>query len=230
MKRRLLLAFFALMSAITLSPVSEVFAAASNPSAESWIQQRIRVFYSQARNLDPQVLRVGLVAYIRARQQGLDNKQLLTIIDYTKPSSEPRLYVLDLKRDKVLFNTWVSHGRNSGEVNSTSFSNQPGSLKSSIGVFRTDEPYIGGHGYSLRLVGLEPGINDNAYQRDIVVHGAWYVGPHIAKQIGRLGRSWGCPAVNQQLAKPIIDTIKGNTLIVAYYYDQNWLSHSNFVA
>ncbi|TAK72853.1 MAG: murein L,D-transpeptidase catalytic domain family protein, partial [Gammaproteobacteria bacterium] len=104
-----------------------------------------------------------------------------------------------------------------------------GSLKSSLGVFVTDEPYMGGDGYSLRLKGLEPGVNDNAYRRDVVIHGAWYVDPSVARQYGEMGRSWGCPAVGKELAKPIIDTIKGNTVLFAYYPDQHWLSHSHYL-
>lgn len=231
MKGRLLLFLLTLLGLVGWGPFY-----AYSPIIEqqfgsyAWIQQHIRIFYAQARNIDPNVLRVSLTAYVKARARGLDDKQLLTIIDYSKPSDQRRMFVLDLKRDKVLFNTWVSHGRNSGDIHSTSFSNEPGSLKSSIGVFSTEEPYIGGNGYSLRLIGLEPGINDNAYRRDIVLHGAWYVDPEVARRYGRIGRSWGCPAVKQELAQPLIDTIKGNTLIVAYYNDLNWLSRSNFIA
>jgi L,D-transpeptidase-like protein len=155
---------------------------------------------------------------------------LLTIIDYSKISSEKRLWVIDLNREKVLFNTWVSHGKNSGSLSATSFSNQPGSLKSSIGVFLTDTtPYMGGNGYSLRLKGLERGINDNAYRRDIVVHGAWYVAPDVARRYGQIGRSWGCPAVSEKLAHPIIDTIKNRTLVFVYSHDRYWLNRSTFL-
>lgn len=191
----------------------------------------MQIINSQADNIDSHVLKAGLLAYIHARQQGLDNKHLLTIIDYSKPSSERRLWVLDLKNGKVLFNTWVSHGKNSGNVMATSFSNRSGSLKSSIGVFLTHgQPYYGGNGYSLRLSGLEPGINDNAYSRAIVVHGAWYVDPGVIKRFGQLGRSWGCPAVGVETAKPLINTIKDNTLVLMYYPDKKWIKHSTFLA
>jgi hypothetical protein len=196
-----------------------------------WINQQIKIINAQATNLDPQVLKLGLQAYLKLRQQGLDDQQLMTIIDYSKPSTERRLWVVDLKHEKVLFNTWVTHGRNSGSMNPDSFSNQPGSLKSSLGVFLTDiDGYEGGNGYSLRLVGLEHGINDNAYRRDIVVHGAWYAHPNVIKKYGVLGRSWGCPAVSVETAKPLIDTIKKKTLVFVYYPDQNWLKRSNFLA
>ncbi len=198
---------------------------------QEWINKEINRIQAQASNLDTAVLKLSLNAYLNARRRGMDSKQLLTIIDYSKPSSEKRLWVVDLKRAKVLFNTWVTHGKNSGKVNSTSFSNQPGSLKSSIGVFlTTHETYVGGNGYSLRMQGLERGINDNAYRRDIVFHGAPYAAGDVAEKYGLLGRSWGCPAVNEKMARPLIDTIKDNTLVVAYYPDRNWLKNSTFLA
>ncbi|MEO8401996.1 MAG: murein L,D-transpeptidase catalytic domain family protein [Gammaproteobacteria bacterium] len=199
-------------------------------SAE-WLQKEIKTINSQADNINPKVLRLSLTAYLRARQKGMDRKQLLTIIDYSKPSTERRLWVVDLRSAEVLFNTWVTHGKNSGKVNATSFSNQPGSLKSSLGVFlTTKETYVGGNGYSLRMQGLERGINDNAYRRDIVFHGAWYAAGQTVKKYGLLGRSWGCPAVSEDTAKPLIDTIKDNTLVVAYYPDRHWLQSSTFLA
>jgi len=230
---RYLIAFFVFFSITGWGPFSFF---SSRPIEEpvgtqAWIEKETHLINSQADNLDPDVLKLGLNAYLNARKKGLDRKQLLTIIDYSKPSTERRLWVVDLKRAKVLFNTWVTHGKNSGKVNATSFSNQPGSLKSSIGVFLTTrETYVGGNGYSLRMQGLERGINDNAYRRDIVFHGAWYAAGNIVKKYGLLGRSWGCPAVSEDTARPLIDTIKDNTLVVAYYPDRNWLRNSSFLA
>lgn len=201
------------------------------PGSEQWVEQQMKHISSQAENISNNVLKLGLVAYINAREQGIAHKQLLTIIDYSKPSSERRLWVIDLKNAKVLFNTWVSHGKNSGKINATSFSNQLGSLKSSIGVFQTTSvPYTGSNGYSLRLVGLENGINDNAFDRAIVIHGAWYVHPDVVKKYGLLGRSWGCPAVSEDTVQPLINTIKDKTLVVVYYPDRNWLNNSTFLA
>jgi hypothetical protein len=197
---------------------------------EGWINREANYINSQANNIDQKVLRTSLTAYMKARREGLDNKQMLTIIDYSKPSTERRLWVVDLRTNKVLFNTWVSHGKNSGNLMATSFSNTPGSLKSSIGVFLTDQPYIGNNGYSLRLSGLERGINDNAFNRDIVVHGAWYVEQDTIKKYGQAGRSWGCPAVSPALAAPLINTIKNSTLVVVYYPDRHWLNNSTFLA
>src|SRR3990167_9835085 len=123
--------------------------------SSSWVQRQVTIIASQIGNIDKNVLRLSLVAYVNATKKGLANqKQLLTVIDYSKPSTEKRLWVFDLKNGKTLFNTWVSHGKNSGGLTASSFSNSPGSLKSSIGVFITDEPYVGGKGYSLRLRGI----------------------------------------------------------------------------
>jgi len=208
----------------------------STPNTESfgghaWLEKQIQIIKLQADNIDSDVLRLSLLAYINATKKGMYNKPLLTIIDYSKPSIEKRLWVFDLKRGRSLLNTWVSHGKNSGGLNSNSFSNSPGSLKSSIGLFMTDStPYIGGHGYSLRLKGLEYGINNNAYKRDIVIHGAWYVNPDIIRRYGQIGRSWGCPAVSPELVKTLIDTIKENTLVFSYYPDKNWLARSKFLS
>lgn len=207
----------------------------ATPNAErfgsnSWINRETQIIQSKAGNIDTRVLRLSLIAYLHARQQGMDNKGMLTVIDFSKPSNEKRLWVFDLKNNRTVFNTYVAHGKNSGGQSATSFSNSPGSLKSSIGVFLTAEPYVGGHGLSLRLRGLERGINDNAYNRDIVIHGARYVNASQAQQRGMVGRSWGCPAVSESLATPIINKIKDNTLVFAYYPDRSWLNHSRFLS
>jgi hypothetical protein len=193
---------------------------------KSWIQRETQILRSKTA-IDEKVLRLALTAYSNTRKHGYTGKQILTVIDYSKPSTAKRLWVFDLKSNRILFNTWVSHGKNSGGVNATSFSNHPGSLKSSLGVFLTDETYDGRNGYSLRLRGLERGINDSAYSRAIVVHGAPY-----ANASGRssLGRSWGCPAVSTNLAKPIINTIKQRSVVFAYYPDRKWLSRSPFLS
>lgn len=229
---RYLLFFFILLGTVGWTPFSFLFAGnvTAPQGTPEWDSQQIRSISAQADNINLQVLRLSLQAYNHARELGMDNKQLLTIIDYSKPSTQRRLWVVDLKSSRVLFNTWVTHGKMSGELMATSFSNQPGSLKSSIGVFLTEDSYTGGNGYSLRLQGLERGINDNAYRRDIVVHGAWYADPSIISRYGEIGRSWGCPAVKPDLAAPIVDTIKDNTIVVAYYPDHNWLAHSHFLA
>lgn len=232
MKMKHLLFAFAFFGIVGWGPFG--FVGSSNNEyfgSNAWMQKELSIISSQARNFDPTVIKFALKAYVKARKQGLDSKQLLTIVDYDKSSSDRRLLVVDLRRDRVLFNTWVTHGRNSGKLNATSFSNQRGSLKSSLGVFLTTrEPYMGENGYSLRVQGLEPGINDNAFNRDIVFHGAWYAEPNVARQYGALGRSWGCFAVGEDVIKPLINTIKDNTLVVAYYPDRHWLRSSSYLA
>ncbi|MBA3661357.1 MAG: murein L,D-transpeptidase catalytic domain family protein [Gammaproteobacteria bacterium] len=198
-------------------------------SNEAWLNQQTTLIQAQT-NIDKNVLRLALQAYSHAQKQGVITRPLLTVIDYSKPSSEKRLWVFDLSSRKILFNTWVSHGKNSGGAKALSFSNAPGSLKSSIGVFVTDLTYMGGNGYSLRIKGLERGINDNAFRRDIVFHGARYVNPDNIKKYGQVGRSWGCPAVRVDMAKSLINTIKNKTLVFAYYPDQKWLTNSRYLA
>lgn len=195
---------------------------------KNWVSTEIKTLQSQAANIDPNVLRLGLTAYLTAKNKGYAKKDLLTIIDYSKPSTQRRFWVFDLKSNRALFNTWVSHGKNSGLVTATSFSNSPGSLKSSIGVFLTDDTYSGKNGYSLRLRGLES-VNSNAYARAVVIHGAAYAHPSVINGVGRMGRSWGCPALGSAVAAPIINTIKNRSLIFAYYPDKNWLSRSSFL-
>jgi len=178
----------------------------------------------------PNVLKLAITAYNNALKKGLDvNKKVVTVIDFTRPSNEKRLWVLDLKTKKILFNTLVAHGKYSGENYPTNFSDKHGSLQSSIGVFLTKNTYLGHNGYSLVLSGLEKGYNEHAEPRRVVMHGAPYVSDKIAKTYGRIGRSWGCPAVDVNLAKPIINTIKDGSLLVAYYPDKKWLRESEYL-
>lgn len=158
------------------------------------------------------------------------NKDIITLIDFTKPSTEERLYVLDIRHKKLLFSSLVSHGKNSGGNYATSFSNKVNSYKSSLGFFVTENTYQGKNGYSLVLNGLEKGINDQAKERAIVVHGANYCSPSVAASAGRLGRSFGCPALPQSLAKPIINTIKNGTLLYIYANDKDYLSQSTILS
>lgn len=145
------------------------------------------------------------------------NDSIISIIDFSLPSNQKRLFVLDLKNYKVLFNTLVAHGRNTGREMATSFSNEGQSYKSSPGFYITRETYEGHNGYSLKLAGMERGINDNAYERGIVMHGAPYVSADLANAQGYIGRSQGCPAVPPQVSKPIINTIKNGTCLFIYH-------------
>jgi len=153
----------------------------------------------------------------------------LTIIDYSLPSTEPRLFVLDLKTGHTLYQEIVAHGRGSGGNLATAFSNAADSHQTSLGLFVTEDTYVGQNGYSMRLNGLEPGINDNARARAIVMHGAPYVDPALAAVQGRIGRSWGCPALRPAVAKELIDRIKDGNLLFAYYPDKQWLTGSQFL-
>jgi len=152
----------------------------------------------------------------------------LAVIDFSLPSTEPRLWVFDLQSQQLLFKELVSHGQGSGNAVAQSFSNIPESHQSSIGLFRTMNSYRGSNGYSLRLEGLEPGVNDLAYERAIVIHGADYVSEDFIEQTGRLGRSHGCPAVRQEVATPLIDSIKEDQYLFTYYPDPEWLASSTF--
>lgn len=160
------------------------------------------------------------------REGKLSNDSILAIADFSQPSSQKRLYILDLREYKVLFNTLVAHGRNSGKEVATSFSNSSSSYKSSPGFYVTGETYNGKHGYSLKLNGVEKGINDNAYNRAIVVHGADYVDESYVTNQGYIGRSQGCPAVPEREAQPIINTIKNNTCFFIYEPGKSYLSRT----
>ena len=138
---------------------------------------------------------------------GFKKENLITIIDYSKPSTEKRFFVLDIENKKLLYRCYVAHGKNSGNNYADSFSNESKSLKSSLGFFITGETYSGNNGYSLKLDGLEKYINDNARAREIVIHGAEYVSEEFIRKYGRLGRSWGCPALPADISKEIIDKI-----------------------
>jgi hypothetical protein len=163
------------------------------------------------------VLKAAMSAYSKALKQGAVAREgVLTIIDYTLPSTEPRLWVVDLLKGQVLYRELVAHGRESGVNVAKKFSNKSGSFMSSLGLFVTDESYMGQNGYSMRLRGLEKGVNDRAYERAIVMHGADYVDEGMAQALGRLGRSLGCPAVRLDIAASLIDTIKDGTVMFAY--------------
>jgi len=184
---------------------------------------------AQAPTLPAKILNYALTAYNHLCQSGYDSQGILTVVDYTKPSTDPRLWVIDLKNSKVLEIALVAHGKGSGDNDATIFSNDPGTLASSIGVYLTGTTYYGSHGYALRLQGLEPGVNDNAYKRTIVVHSAWYISEDFAKKYGHLGRSWGCFALSKDVYKSIIANIKGGTVFFVYYSDADWLRSSKFL-
>lgn len=182
-----------------------------------------------APDASPAVLERALDAMQCATANGMPESQRLAVIDYSLPSSVPRLWVFDLGTDSLLFHELVAHGRNTGENVAENFSNAVDSRASSLGLFRTLGTYEGSNGYSLRLEGLEPGFNDQAEKRAIVMHGAPYVNEDMVKKYGRIGRSWGCPAVRLGVAKQIIDSLKGGQFIFSYYPDSKWLSDSQYL-
>lgn len=182
----------------------------------------------KAPELNTKVLKLALAAYQKASVKGAVKKPVLTVIDYSLPSSKQRMWVFDIQHERLLFNTFVAHGQNSGMTTPHHFSNRNSSKETSLGTYVTKGTYMGSKGYSLNLQGLEKGFNDNAYSRRVVVHGAWYVEPDFIKKAGRAGRSWGCPSIAKTLAKPLINVIKGGSVLFAYYPDKNYLSHTGY--
>jgi hypothetical protein len=188
----------------------------------------------QTDNLRPEVLELALEAYERAEAGGFVRRAILTVIDYELPSYRQRLWVIDMKVGRVLYREWVAHGmgkpRGSGGTmeEALSFSNEKGTLKSSLGLFITAETYHGRHGYSLKLDGLEEGVNDQARERLIVLHGAQYVSEDRAED-RLVGRSWGCPAVRPGISQILIDAIKDGSVLWIYYPHDEWLGESVFL-
>jgi hypothetical protein len=207
-----------LMLAFLLLPVS---------AAGAGLLERLS---AAAPDADPKVLALALQARTCAMAtEGASSASRLAVIEYSRPSTQTRLWVFDLQRKALLFAEHVAHGRGSGENLAQTFSNREGSHQSSLGLFRTAETYQGGNGYSMRMDGLEPGVNDAARDRLIVMHGAPYVDPLAALKQGRLGRSFGCPAVRPQVARELIDTLKQGQLLFAYYPDPEWLKGSSLL-
>lgn len=170
----------------------------------------------------------ALAGWNNLKKKGLlANESILTIADFSQPSTSKRLYIIDIEKNQLLFNTYVAHGRNSGKEQAITYSNKSKSHKSSPGFYRTEATYYGSNGYSLKLSGLDKGINDNAFRRAIVVHGADYVSESLIKSQGYIGRSYGCPAIPSDLAQPIINTIKNGSCL--YIYTPHYANQSRFV-
>jgi hypothetical protein len=183
----------------------------------------------QAANTSESAVRTAVASTACAIETGYAAPSRLAVIDFTRPSTQRRLWVFDVKSGRVLFDEVVAHGRSSGDNYATRFSNQLDSHESSLGLFRTLNAYQGSNGYSLRLEGLEPGTNDKAFERAIVIHGAAYVDPVAALRQGRLGRSFGCPAVRREVSKPLIDALKGGQMLYAYYPQQDYLQRTRLL-
>lgn len=189
------------------------------------------IAFEQGHELNEEVFFKALTGFENLKKAGLLNSEshLLTVCDFSMSSNTKRLWVIDINEKKVLFNSLVAHGKNTGEEFATNFSNTESSLQSSLGFYITDATYNGDNGFSLRLLGMDKGFNDAAYRRAIVMHGADYVSEGFAAMHKRIGRSWGCPAVPRDLTQPIINTIKGRNLLFIYYPDQNYLSKSEWL-
>ncbi|OKA17570.1 hypothetical protein BOH74_22505 [Pseudomonas versuta] len=182
-----------------------------------------------APELNPQALKSALSAMQCAVSNGASPAQNLAVIDYSQPSTARRLWIFDLRKKTLVLRDLVAHGQKSGENFATQFSNNEGSHQSSLGLFRTQESYQGANGYSLRMDGLEPGINDSARERAIVIHPASYVNTLWSQTQGRIGRSQGCPAVRPQVARQVVDKLKDGQFMFAWYPDQHWLQSSAYL-
>lgn len=194
------------------------------------IDADVRDVYSECGISDYITFEVFKIAYNgKQKIEELKNSDILTIIDFSKPSTNERLFIIDLKNREIVLKSLVAHGKNSGENFAKTFSNTSRSLKSCLGFYKTAETYYGKHGYSLRLDGLEDGYNNNSRKRAIVIHGASYVSYEFAKKYGRIGRSWGCPALPLDTAKEIIDEIKNGSCLFIYGEDKDYLGNSSFI-
>jgi hypothetical protein len=226
-----LIAFAALFSLLSLPPSNSAPGERNTTHENTTVidnnEQTVKNIYTSCKldnKLEYTVFKQALAGY---NSLELSNKKLLSIIDFSKPSNEERFFIIDIENQKLLYHTLVAHGKNSGLINATKFSNRSGSHKSSLGFYRTGTAYFGKRGYSLKLEGLEKGINDNARLRGIVIHGANYVNEKfITGNNSMLGRSWGCPAVSKKINREIIDLIKGGSCLYIYAEDEFYLERS----
>ncbi len=178
--------------------------------------------------LSNEAYQLAIKGFNKLRSEGkLLNANILTIIDFSQSSKNKRMYVIDLIKKALLFNTYVAHGRNTGDEYAEHFSNIPGTLQSSLGFYLTENMAVGSKvGLSLILKGMERGFNDKAREREIIIHGADYATEKFIQRNGRLGRSFGCPSLPPELIKPVAETIKGGSLLFIYKHDENYISHS----
>ena len=189
------------------------------------------LIFENINQLQSEVFYKAFLGFTNLKKEGKldEDSHLLTICDFSLSSAQKRLWVIDLNEKKVIFNSLVAHGKNTGEEFAQKFSNTESSYQSSLGFYITEATYNGSNGYSLKLLGMDSGYNDAALQRAIVMHGADYVSEDFIKNQKRLGRSWGCPAVPRALAEPIINTIKGKNCLFIYYPDTQYLTSSKWL-
>jgi hypothetical protein len=180
--------------------------------------------------LSQEAFSYGMQGFQYLRGNGrLKNDSVIAIVDFSLPSTQKRLFIIDIRNGKLLFNTLVSHGRNSGKLNATSFSNKVNSYKSSLGFYITDNTYVGEHGLSLRLQGTEKGINDNARNRAIVMHGADYVNEGLIDSQGYIGRSLGCPAIPLSVHREVIKAISNGACLFVYSPNKTYIAKSKLL-
>ncbi len=222
MRKLIFYLFFLLIPAVNNAGVNE------NISAEAVNEDIYAAVNLADTGLTRDVFDMAIKGLTKLNTEGkLNNPTIVTIADYSQSSNKKRLYVIDLKNKKLLFNTYVAHGRNTGDEYAKSFSNVDGSYKSSLGFYVTEHPITGSHtGFSLLIDGVEKGFNDHAVQRAIIIHAAEYATENFIKKFGRLGRSYGCPSVPPEMNKPIIEAIKGGTCLFLYNPDKEYLSKS----
>ncbi len=216
---------------------STVKAAESNikpafADAESYIKSVYdQVDFKGGEKLSFEVFEKGMRGYLNLKNEGRlnDGKDVLSIVDFSQSSKAKRLWVFDLKSQELIFNDYVAHGQGSGLEFANNFSNTTNSHQSSLGFYVTDATYHGKHGLSLRMHGMDKGFNSDAYSRAIVVHGADYVSKDFIAGQGRLGRSWGCPAVSRDLAPKLINLIKDRTVMFIYAPQEKFLANSQWL-
>ena len=202
--------------------------------AELSVAEKAAILYDEMElgkyGLNKQAFELAYTGYENLLSKNkLSNTDFLTICDFSQSSRKKRLYIIDMEKNELFINTYVAHGRNSGKEYATSFSNKPTSLQSSLGFYITKETYYGGHGLALKLHGVESGINNNAYNRKIVLHGSEYVGQKYLKRSKMMGRSFGCPAVPQAECKKIINNIKKGSCLFIYHPTKKYLESSKIL-
>ena len=223
------------IAGLSTTPIETEVAVEPALSKQELVDQKLNGLYGSIFNLEAEapafdVFKKAMVGYTNLLSEGkISNKNIITIIDFSLPSVEKRMWIVDLATQKILFHDWVAHGKNSGGNMATSFSNTPNSNQSSLGFYITANTYTGKHGLSLRLQGQEDGINHNAFKRAIVMHGADYVNEGIIKSVGRLGRSFGCPAVSMKIYKDVINTVANGSCMFIYHPQENYLTKSNLL-
>lgn len=219
------LSLFLIWTLLFSTPSTANFPISETKSESEVLIQRLASKYEELPSIS--ALEMALEGYEKLNSK-LRN-EVLTVIDFSLPSTEKRLWVIDPENGEILLHSVVAHGRNSGGLMAEKFSNIPESYQSSLGFYMTAETYHGKHGYSLRLDGLEKGYNDMARARAIVIHGADYATEAFAKSVGRLGRSLGCPALPSDLSKEAIDLIKDGSLLFIFAPDENYLEKSSLI-